>query len=69
MNQAQHASIEFSLIWNSAQAAHGDRLFVPKTDFRRDIFPGSMAQELQQLQPGERIEQVFPAGEDLRQAH
>ena len=63
MNQAQHASIEFSLIWNSAQAAHGDRLFVPKTDFRRDIFPGSMAQELQQLQPGERIEQVFPAGE------
>ena len=62
MNQAQQATIECSLIWTSGRAAHTDRLFVPAIDFRRDLFPGTMQQRLQQMQPGERVEEAFPAG-------
>ena len=63
MNPAQQASVDFSLIWRSEQAAHVDRLFVPGIDFRRDILPGRMGETLRPLQPGERCSETFTAGQ------
>jgi hypothetical protein len=63
VNRAQVASVDFSLIWRSEQAAHVDRLFVPGIDFRRDTLPGRMGETLYPLQPGERCSETFPAGE------
>ncbi len=63
MNQAQHASAEFSLIWRSEQANHVERLFVPGIDFRHDALPGKMLDTLAQLQPGELCSETFGPGE------
>jgi SAM-dependent methyltransferase len=63
VNRAQHASVDFSLIWRSKLADHVDRLFVPVIDFQRDVFPGKMGEKLRHLQPGELCGEAFPAGE------
>ncbi len=62
MNLAQHASVEFSLVWRSKEAGHVDRLFVPGIDFRHDALPGEMQETLPRLQTGELCSETFPAG-------
>lgn len=62
MNQAQLASVEFSLVWHSEEAGHVDRLFVPGIDFRHDSLPGMMQETLPRLEPGELCSETFPAG-------
>ena len=62
MSKAQHASVEFSLVWRSKEAGHIDRLFMPGIDFRHDSLPGKMQETLPRLQPGELCSEAFPAG-------
>ena len=56
------ASVEFTLSWQSAVAAHRERVFVRKINFWRDIFPGEIFNEAAALRPGESISRQFDAG-------
>jgi SAM-dependent methyltransferase len=56
------ASIAFTLSWQSAVAAHRERVFVRKINFWRDIFPGDMLDEVAALKPGENCSRQFDSG-------
>nr|VFJ94944.1 MAG: Methyltransferase domain-containing protein [Candidatus Kentron sp. H]VFJ95889.1 MAG: Methyltransferase domain-containing protein [Candidatus Kentron sp. H]VFK01940.1 MAG: Methyltransferase domain-containing protein [Candidatus Kentron sp. H] len=62
MERANRASIEFSLSWVSEYARHVDRYFAEKVDFWRDIFPGTMEQNISALRAGETCRETFDSG-------
>ncbi len=67
MNRAKLASAKCYLSWNSADASHIDWQYFPKVDFWRDIFPGDINEQFQDLDDGSHAEsgintgEVFPA--------
>ncbi len=59
---AKRAQIEFSLQWQSQYGLHNDRWYAEKIDFWRDLFPGSLQQNIAALSPGEFCRVAFDAG-------
>lgn len=59
----RNAGVEFRIEWASEMARHSDRLYVPRTDLRRDLFPGDLAPALASLAVGEETLRHFAAGE------
>ncbi|RPI51684.1 MAG: class I SAM-dependent methyltransferase, partial [Deltaproteobacteria bacterium] len=62
MQNANRASIEFSVNWQSQCAIHKDRYFAGKVDFWNDIFPQDMEQHIAALHKGECYAKSFDAG-------
>jgi len=63
MPASRLAAIEFALHWHGPLAQHTDRLYFERLNFRRDFFPGTMADPLAGAAVGERASQNFGAGE------
>ncbi|MEN8175168.1 MAG: methyltransferase domain-containing protein [Pseudomonadota bacterium] len=62
---SKNASIEFALSWSSDEACHRERLFLPRVDFWRDIFPGEMGPGLEAAAAGDALSADFAPGELL----
>jgi len=60
---AKTASVECALDWRSPYARHTERYFFDKIDFWRDLFPGSLGDELSRLPVGGVAETSLAAGE------
>lgn len=60
---SRNASVELDLKWVSEEARHSDKLFVPRIDFWRDFFPGTLGEMLSGLVVGQDTSQTFTAGE------
>lgn len=65
MNFRNQANLECSVSWNSDCASHTDCFCFQKIDFRRDILPGRIGEELSAVVPGEGVTGRFEAGEIL----
>ena len=63
MDKATQVSVECSLAWNSLHARHTDRYFVEKVNFWRDIFPGSLGDQLSSAETGASVSESFHEGE------
>ena len=60
--QSRTANMEFRLGWRSDGAAHAERLFVPRLDFRRDILPPGLEGAVIELAQGDTAESAFEPG-------
>lgn len=58
-------TIEFSLLWHSADAHHLERLHAHKVNFWRDAFPGTLRAALQGAGVGRDVRQELPAWASL----
>ena len=61
--QSRMAGVELRLEWESDEARHADRLYVPRLDFWRDILPGALGPKLETAPPGASDRETFGAGE------
>ncbi|MEW5909520.1 MAG: methyltransferase domain-containing protein, partial [Thermodesulfobacteriota bacterium] len=57
------ASVEFTLEWKSDSALHRDRIFAPKINFWRDLFPKDMEIPMSLARKGEIITRQYDSGE------
>ena len=64
MQTSKIAQVEVALQWKSEDATHCDRMFMDKVNFWRDVFPGNMAECLNNAEPGEITGQILSV-EDL----
>lgn len=62
MTSTDLASIEFSINWESSYGTHKDRRFIDKIHFWRDIFPGTMGDQINLLKAGGTCSEKFDAG-------
>jgi SAM-dependent methyltransferase len=62
MNESRQANFEFSLSWQSRQAKHFDRLYLPRINFWRDLFPGKLGDKLTGIKMGDTVSESFEAG-------
>jgi len=63
MKKRYRSSIEFALRWKSSTGSHCDRIYSDTIDFWRDIFPGTLATKLGDLEEGMSVSESFKAGE------
>ena len=61
--QSRLAGVEFRLEWESEQARHADRVYVPRFDFWRDVLPGGLGPRLEAAAAGGTEREGFGAGE------
>lgn len=61
--QSKMAGIEFCLQWESDEARHADRVYIPRFDFWRDIVPGRLGSGLASVPVGGIERESFGAGE------
>lgn len=61
--QSRMAGVELRLAWQSEEAGHADRAYIPRVDFWRDIFPGALGPVLEKAPVGSSERQVFGPGE------
>ncbi len=61
--ESRTANMAFRLEWNSAVASHAERLYVPRVDFWRDIFPRRLEQGIASLAEGETLSDSFDPGD------
>ncbi len=63
MPASRHAAVEFALHWHGPLAQHSDRLYFERLNFRRDFFPGALADKLADAAVGGGASQAFAPGE------
>lgn len=64
VDRSKHASVEMSLLWDSADARHCERQFFERVNFWRDVFPGHLAEQLDAATAGHEVSEAVSA-EDL----
>ena len=63
MDRTKIVSVEVALKWQSLDATHIDRRYYGRVDLWRDIFPGSLGEQLYQAKIGQLISQAVGEGE------
>ena len=63
MEKSTQVSLEVSVQWEGAHAAHTDRHFIERVNLWRDFFPGDLAASFNGSQVGEAVQARFAAGE------
>ena len=61
-NESKQGNLEFSLQWQSKQADHTERVFIPRVNFWRDCFPEQLGEHLADAKPGEVVNICYKAG-------
>jgi SAM-dependent methyltransferase len=62
VDRSQSVGIEFMLSWNSVDAVHVDRCYLPEINFRRDVIPGSVGERLAATRGETEPRESFTAG-------
>ena len=65
VDRSKHASLEMTLQWQSADAAHCERQFFERVNFWRDVFPGNLSKQLDAAAPGVSVSQAVTAADML----
>jgi len=63
MPRSRIIAAEFALRWQSPIAQHCERVYFEKLNLWRDFYPGTLADRLGTLGPGERVRETYRPGE------